>query len=347
MADQKSTPRLHGRTVATYSRLLHGLFRTFFASGGAMNKVQVQARDVLWPFLLLTLTNVIVLTAWTILSPLRWVRYEEKDPRTVDPYGRSTESFGHCAGSNSIYWMVLGAFNFMTVVFANYQSYVARNIPTDFNESLYVAISMASLLECFLIGAPLLFLVDKGNPAAAFIVQAVLIAFGCASLLLPIYLHKFRAQSFSELDLASSIARGWRSGHLSLSERDSSHRRSTTRRLSVSLHELLHTTATPMGSTDEATARMMTPPPIQEIQLDTVARIRESIKRKNSMESESSGRVGAREFRPNRGLRASIPSNLQTISTTAPSVYGYASRPSSMTMTTSKMPRSKRRSSIG
>ena len=155
-----------------------------------LNRANLQAKDVLWPFFVMTATNVVLLTAWTLDSPLQWTRTDSND--NVDQFGRSVSSFGTCRGGRSLLWILLGAFNFVMVVFANYQNYVGRNVPSDFNESYYVTLSMASLLQCFLIGGPILFLVAD-NRAADIMVKAVLIAFGCAAILLPMFYCKFRA----------------------------------------------------------------------------------------------------------------------------------------------------------
>ena len=158
-----------------------------------LNRANVKATDVLGPFLLLTLTNVGLLTAWTLEAPLEWTRTDDLDD--VDQFGRPRSSFGACSGEGSRpIWLTLVAFNFLMVVFANYQSYLGRNIPSDFNESYFVALSMASLLECFLIGGPILFLVAE-NPMSDFVVKSVLITFGCGSILLPIYFSKFKART--------------------------------------------------------------------------------------------------------------------------------------------------------
>jgi len=174
-----------------------------FRSSVVMLRTHVHAKDVLMPTLFVTVTNVIILTIWTAVSPLHWVRRD--DYTQVDAFGRPGESRGSCRGANDGFWIVLVTFNFVMVVFANYQSFLARNIPSDFNESLYITLSMASLLECFLIGIPLLILdfLTWNDPSADFVLKSVLIAFGCASILLPMYAHMFRSTPAGKIDLDS------------------------------------------------------------------------------------------------------------------------------------------------
>ena len=154
-----------------------------------LNRANVQAKDVLWPFLLMTVTNVVLLTTWTLVAPLRWTT--TVDEQSLDRFGRRTDSFGSCKGDSNEFFLLSGAFNFAMVLVANYQSYRGRNVPSDFNESIFVALSMASLLECFLIGAPILWLVSS-DPTSDFVVRAVLVAFVCAAIVVPIYFSKFR-----------------------------------------------------------------------------------------------------------------------------------------------------------
>jgi len=152
---------------------------------------------VLLPFVVLFMANFVVLLVWTLVAPLRWTRVEVAN---FDHFGRSVESYGTCfspdqngssreVSSRNIFLIVLGLFNFLAVAFANYQCYLARQVPSDFNESYYIGLSMLSILEGFLIGIPILFL-TIGKPIAGFVVGSVLIAFLCMAILLPTFAPK-------------------------------------------------------------------------------------------------------------------------------------------------------------
>lgn len=137
--------------------------------------------------------NVSVLTAWTLVSPLVWVRVPVTS--NVDSFGRYPDSFGSCyrtANKNYRYVFLIGVslVDVVALVFANYQSYLARNIPTDLSESFYVALSMAGLLEAYFLGAPILFIV-RDNPTAFFLVFSILISIVCLAILLPIFVPKY------------------------------------------------------------------------------------------------------------------------------------------------------------
>ena len=106
------------------------------------------------------------------------------------------ESYGTCYNSESsgalqytaIALLVL--VNVAAIFFALYQSYKARNLPTDFNESFYVTVTTFSLLESLILGGPILLLVYD-NPSADFLVRSVLVTITCLTILLPMFIPKY------------------------------------------------------------------------------------------------------------------------------------------------------------
>jgi hypothetical protein len=111
--------------------------------------------------------------------------------------------------------ITLAVFNFLAVVFANYESYLSRHLPSDFNETFYITLSMASILEGFLIGAPILFLA-RDNPTSFFVVSSMLIAFLCLAILLPMFVPKLVIR-YSKLNQSE-----WRNALRNYSRRPSS-----------------------------------------------------------------------------------------------------------------------------
>lgn len=159
-----------------------------------MNYANVKPTAVLGPFLVLTLTNVVLLLVWTIVDPWVWTRVTVK---SYDAFGRNTETHGNCVsqegdgnlGPSQIVIICLVIWNFVAVLGACYQAYLTRNMPSDFNEAYYLSLCMAMLLEGFLLGGPLLFMVGS-QPTASFLVRAVLVVLVCLSILGPMFLPK-------------------------------------------------------------------------------------------------------------------------------------------------------------
>jgi ABC-type branched-subunit amino acid transport system substrate-binding protein len=161
-----------------------------FKEAQGMRRAEIKAKDVLWPFVLITSINAWLLLIWTAVSPSLWRRTELQN---VDRYGRSVESIGQCdyAGDSShTYFMgVLLGVNIIFVILGNYQSLQTREMPSPFNEAYYLALSMASILESFLIGLPLLILVHD-SPEADLTVRSTLIAVICLAIQLPLFVSK-------------------------------------------------------------------------------------------------------------------------------------------------------------
>jgi hypothetical protein len=88
--------------------------------------------------------------------------------------------------------------NIVAIVFLLYQSYKARNLPTDFNEGVYVTVTSFSLLECLLLAAPLLFLVYD-NPTADFMIKSIMVTISCLAILLPMFIPKYLQRNIRAL----------------------------------------------------------------------------------------------------------------------------------------------------
>ena len=179
--------------VLAFSSLMAKQWRInkLFQTSGQMRRTEVKARDAMWIVGLLLPLNYVVLTTWTVVAPLHWTRIHVDN---FDSFGRSVETYGTCwpaeSSSQLAFLSVLFFMNLLLVVVANYQSFLARNIPSDFNESMYITLSMASILETMLLGIPIVFLVLE-SPAAAFVVESLLITALCLAILLPLFIPKY------------------------------------------------------------------------------------------------------------------------------------------------------------
>lgn len=157
-----------------FSALFSKLWRVYrlIQSSLRFSKVQIQAKDVLWPFLGLTLLNCGILTAWRIAAPLKYTR-EWHDGS--DPWNRPISSYGSCSSENSIpYLTPLILLNFGALLVANFQAFRVRNMKSILSESKYIAITVASMTQAFLVGLPVLFLVEE-EPKAQYVVSVLLI----------------------------------------------------------------------------------------------------------------------------------------------------------------------------
>ena len=162
-------------------------------SGRGMRRIQVDAKDVMWPFIILMLINVAMLLCNTFVSPYQ---YERVEMDSYDRFGRSTETYGGCRPRDStfyVFFTITGVFNGVGIIVAFYQSWKARNLPTEFSESGYLAVAMASLTETLFLGGPIL-LVVHNDPTAWYLVSTAVLCIGSMTILIPLMLPKYMAR---------------------------------------------------------------------------------------------------------------------------------------------------------
>lgn len=173
------------------------VFSALFAKTWRLNKVmrnannrkkmKVQVKDAMKPWFVLMILNTIVLVVWHEVDPWHWERVMTG---SVDQFDRSIESYGHCTSKNAIpYLVVLFIINFALVILANYQAYHARNLSTEFSESKYISIVMASVFQAIVIGLPLTILVSQ-DPNARFIVKTIIVGAMSLSTLCLMFIPK-------------------------------------------------------------------------------------------------------------------------------------------------------------
>jgi len=168
-------------------------------------RVIVKPKDVLVPFFILMALNLVVLITWSTIDPLVSTRIHTGN--SVDEFGRLTESIATCASQSKTLEYTFQAFwylnFFCAVIVANYETYQGRNHPTEFNDSKYVAISMALLLEAIVVSLPALLLV-KQWPSAFFLIRALFVAVCAIALSFPLFLQKYRTRHKKRKKEASS-----------------------------------------------------------------------------------------------------------------------------------------------
>jgi hypothetical protein len=163
------------------------------ANARKFRRVTIRARDVLLPFAVLTVLNMVILVTWTIVAPLKWERIIEAE----DVFGQPIESRGTCLrpfdsrdSAEMTFLCLLGAVNVTALLFSNYQSYHARKLPSEFNEAFYLSMTNLAILEGMVLGAPILFLVGD-DPASYMLIRSLLVCIICLAVLLPMFLPNF------------------------------------------------------------------------------------------------------------------------------------------------------------
>jgi ABC-type branched-subunit amino acid transport system substrate-binding protein len=194
--------------TTTFSALFCKIWRLnkVVKSSIRFKKMRVRIQDVLYPFAILLSLNFLLLTVWSVVDPLVWVRTTDDQFMTS---GLASGSTGACASASKqneiIFYTFFCLFNFAALGCANWQSYKARTLQTDFNESTNITMSMMFMTEAAVLGVPVLFLVGQ-DPSAFFLVRSVLITIISLGVLMPILVPKVSLRNKKELEVTRVMA---------------------------------------------------------------------------------------------------------------------------------------------
>ena len=165
-----------------------------FHNPNTLKRIKVTVWDVMASVLCLMTLATVVLTLWTILQPPTWNR----EVSSFDPFGREFETKGSCNYEDGIAFVVtLGVLLLGILVYAVYEAYVARNVSTEFAESEYIAVLLATILLVSFLGIPVM-IIAGDEPRARFFVSAAIIFIICMATLLLIFVPKIYANKWSQ-----------------------------------------------------------------------------------------------------------------------------------------------------
>jgi len=154
------------------------LNQVFHAAETFQRKV-VTVKDVLWPFSILLLVNLVSLIVQTVVDPYVWKR----DPIEDD-------SYGYCTSKNAVGFLMefLRKFaNLIALLILCVQAYRARGIKTDFSEARGVALSLFVRLEASILFYAAFNMFEKSNTSAKYILQVLFLVSIQTSMLLFIF----------------------------------------------------------------------------------------------------------------------------------------------------------------
>jgi 7 transmembrane sweet-taste receptor of 3 GCPR len=125
-----------------------------------------------------------------------------------DEFGQPTESRGFCTSYHSVYYYsVLAVIDLGALVYALYETYVARNLSTEFAESAYIAKALVVIMAVSFLGIPIA-IIASDDPRSKFIALTGIIFAICMSLLLFIFVPKelYRRKPNSSKPMHSIVA---------------------------------------------------------------------------------------------------------------------------------------------
>jgi gamma-aminobutyric acid type B receptor len=99
----------------------------------SFGRIRVSTIDVLTPFAVLFTLNVIILTVWTVVDPLTYIRQFESG---TDLWNREIASNGSCKSEHAVAYLVaLAVVNFSVVILCLWKAWQARDIRSEFAEA--------------------------------------------------------------------------------------------------------------------------------------------------------------------------------------------------------------------
>ena len=158
-----------------------------FNAGSAITRIKIRTHDVMLQCLVLLGANILILSIWTALDPLTYVRVN--DPGT-DGWNRVMSTSGKCQSNNLAPYLVpLVVINMACLGIANWQAYQGRFINSEFSEEKYIGIACISMMQTGLMGIPILVVVQD-YPEALYLVFVSMIFVVSMAVLLLIFVPK-------------------------------------------------------------------------------------------------------------------------------------------------------------
>ncbi len=152
--------------------------------------------------------NCAIVIPWLVTAPLQWHR---KLGTATDIFGRVVESYGFCSSVQALpFGIVVLVLNHGVLIFFTAKAFFSRHIETEYLESRYIGVCLASVLQAWLMGIPILVVVWS-NSKARFFVETGIVFVTSQSVLLLIYIPKMLAVKKDRiLELAQQKTQAYR-----------------------------------------------------------------------------------------------------------------------------------------
>lgn len=156
----------------TFSTLFAKTYRinTIVRNAKKCRRVKLTVRGTVYPVALICGFNVMMLALMSANVPIT----HEEFSRKPDRFGRDTEIYSRCMFEDSLpYIGTTAAVNLCVVCLAMYQAWRARDLSTEFAESMYIAGALFVTLSATILAVPLLLIVKENLDALIFIICAL------------------------------------------------------------------------------------------------------------------------------------------------------------------------------
>eukprot|EP00934_Nitzschia_sp_Nitz4_P007164 Nitzschia sp. Nitz4//scaffold183_size43938//21801//24764//NITZ4_007270-RA/size43938-augustus-gene-0.71-mRNA-1//1//CDS//3329539614//7154//frame0 len=178
--------------VVTFTALFAKIWRVnrVFRKARNLQIIRLYGIDIWIPFLVVLGSNLALLVAWNITDPVKWYR----SPTDADPHiiYEDIPTYGYCDSDQfRMYFGAILGIDFVLSLTSLVQSYECRKVSVDYAENLWISGVLGSIVQIWIIGFPLLKLLDD-DPRAVFFVKVGVVSLTSLATLFLIFLPKMR-----------------------------------------------------------------------------------------------------------------------------------------------------------
>jgi hypothetical protein len=136
------------------------------------------------------LLNGVILSLWTALDPLKWVREEMSYSRTIT--GDGIQTYGACRGEGYEalgYAATLFFLNLILCFVGAFQAFKCRFLVLEYNEIQWLPLALFPFFESWIIGGPLLMFTVE-DPTNTFVILTIIISASSITAALAVFAPK-------------------------------------------------------------------------------------------------------------------------------------------------------------
>jgi hypothetical protein len=123
-----------------------------------VRRQNVQVKQVMAPFALIIISSIVVLSVWTAIDPLIWVRkpisgFDDEGKKNAD---EPLETYGHCSSIEYgilPFIIPLGCLFALVIALTIFYSWKMKDTSTDFNDSKLTFVGIFTHIEVWLLGS--------------------------------------------------------------------------------------------------------------------------------------------------------------------------------------------------
>lgn len=164
----------YGNTII-YGALMAKLYRIMrIFNNPNLRSMRIRNKDLYWFIAsLLGITSVVVIT-WFSLEPRHWARVDD----SIDSYGNVLSSHGVCTDYTNIatiFMAIIFCKNGLKLIGCVAMAFKCRHVDKTFQESSYIFMAVASMLQLYLLGIPVIFAVAAAETSIRFLVFGMIV----------------------------------------------------------------------------------------------------------------------------------------------------------------------------